>query len=75
MTLLGVVGYKEIELRCIITSLKNNVEKGYIVITFRKTEDQVADIFTKTLGQEYFQKNWLSLISIFSLTNQESGIG
>ena len=45
--------------------LRDNVEKGNIVMTFCKTEDQVADIFTKALGRESFQKNRLSLGLIF----------
>ena len=45
--------------------LRDNVEKGNIVITFCKTEDQVADIFTKALGRESFQNNRLLLVLIF----------
>jgi hypothetical protein len=39
--------------------LRDNVEKGLIIMTFCKTEDQVADIFTKALGREQFKKNRL----------------
>lgn len=35
------------------------------MMTFCKTEDQVADIFTKALEREPFQKNQLSLGHIF----------
>jgi len=45
--------------------LRDNVEKGLIVMTFCKTEDQIADIFTKALGREPFQKNRLALGLIF----------
>ena len=45
--------------------LRDNVEKGNIVMKFCKTEDQVADIFTKALGRESFQKNRLELGLIF----------
>ena len=45
--------------------LHDNVEKGNIVMKFCKTEDQVADIFTKALGRESFQKNRLELGLIF----------
>ena len=41
--------------------LRDNVEKGNIVMKFCKTEDQVANIFTKALGIESFQKNRLEL--------------
>lgn len=36
--------------------LRDNVEKGNISVNFCKTEDQVADIFTKTLGRELYEK-------------------
>ena len=45
--------------------LRDNVEKGNIVMKFCKTEDQVADTFTKSLGRESFQKNRLELGLIF----------
>ena len=45
--------------------LRDNVEKGNIVMKFCKTEDQVADIFTKALVRESFQKNRLELGLIF----------
>lgn len=41
--------------------LCDNVEKRHIEMTFCKTEDQVADIFTKALGQEHFELNRLHL--------------
>ena len=45
--------------------LRDNVEKGNITMEFCKTENQVADIFTKALGRESFQKNRLELGLIF----------
>ena len=45
--------------------LRDNVEKGNIVMEFCKIENQVADIFTKALGRESFQKNRLELGLIF----------
>ena len=45
--------------------LRDNVEKGNIVMKFCKIEDQVADTFTKALGRESFQKNRLELGLIF----------
>ena len=45
--------------------LRDNVEKGNIVMEFCKTENQVADIFTKALGSESFQKNRLEFGLIF----------
>ncbi|XP_075100900.1 uncharacterized protein LOC142176674 [Nicotiana tabacum] len=41
--------------------LKNNVEKGLICMKFYSTEDQIADIFTKALSREHFEKNRLAL--------------
>ena len=45
--------------------IRDNVEKGNIVMEFCKIENQVADIFTKALGRESFQKNRLELGLIF----------
>ncbi|XP_069148329.1 secreted RxLR effector protein 161-like [Solanum lycopersicum] len=45
--------------------LRDNVEKGFIIMTFFATEDQIADIFTKALGREPFLKNRLSLGFVF----------
>ena len=45
--------------------LRDNVEKGNIMMEFCKTENQVADIFTTALGRESFQKNRLELGLIF----------
>ena len=45
--------------------LRDNVEKGNIIMEFCKTENQVADIFTKALGRELFKKNRLELGLIF----------
>nr|XP_016444207.1 PREDICTED: uncharacterized mitochondrial protein AtMg00810-like [Nicotiana tabacum] len=41
--------------------LRDNVEKGLICIKLCKTEDQVADIFTKALSREHFENNRLAL--------------
>ena len=46
-------------------SLRDNVEKGFIIMKICATEDQVADIFTKALRQETFLKNRLSLGLVF----------
>nr|XP_009777543.1 PREDICTED: uncharacterized protein LOC104227104 [Nicotiana sylvestris] len=41
--------------------LRYNVEKGLICMKFYNTEDQIADIFTKALNREHFEKNRLAL--------------
>ncbi|XP_075106757.1 secreted RxLR effector protein 161-like [Nicotiana tabacum] len=41
--------------------LRDNVEKGNISINFCKTKDQIADIFTKALSRDHFEKNILEL--------------
>lgn len=41
--------------------LRDNVEKGLISIMFYSTEDQIANIFTKALSREHFEKNRLEL--------------
>ncbi|XP_075103628.1 uncharacterized protein LOC142178201 [Nicotiana tabacum] len=41
--------------------LRHNVEKGLICIKFCSTEDQIADIFTKALIREHFERNHLAL--------------
>jgi len=41
--------------------LRDHVEKGNISLEFCKTEDQVADIFTKPLLREQFEKLRLEL--------------
>ena len=45
--------------------LRDNVEKGFIIMKFCATEDQIVDIFTKALGREPFLKNHLSLGLVF----------
>lgn len=45
--------------------LRENVEKGFIIMKFCATEDQIADIFTKALGREPFLINRLSLGLVF----------
>ena len=41
--------------------LRDNVEKGLISINFCASENQIADIFTKALSREKFEKNRLDL--------------
>ena len=41
--------------------LRENVEKGLISMNFCSTENQIADIFTKTLNREQFERNRLEL--------------
>ena len=37
--------------------LRDNVEKGLISMNFCSTENQIADIFTKALNRELFERN------------------
>ena len=41
--------------------LRDNVEKGNIVLTYCQTEEQIADIFTKALSKDQFESNRLKL--------------
>ena len=41
--------------------LRDNVAKGMISMNFCATDEQVADIFTKALSKEQFEKNKLEL--------------
>jgi len=41
--------------------LRDNVEKGLISMNFCTTENQIADIFTKALSREQFERNRLEL--------------
>ena len=41
--------------------LRDNVEKGLISMNFCATENQIADIFTKALSREQFERNRLEL--------------
>ncbi|XP_070042942.1 secreted RxLR effector protein 161-like [Nicotiana tomentosiformis] len=41
--------------------LRDNVEKWLICMKFYSTEDQIADIFTKALNREHFERNRLAL--------------
>ncbi|XP_070029882.1 secreted RxLR effector protein 161-like [Nicotiana sylvestris] len=41
--------------------LRDNVEKGLICMKFYSTEDQIADIFTKALSREQFERNRVKL--------------
>ncbi|XP_070019953.1 secreted RxLR effector protein 161-like [Nicotiana sylvestris] len=41
--------------------LRDNVEKGLIYMKFCSTEDQIADIFTKALSREQFERNIVKL--------------
>ena len=41
--------------------LRDNVEKGLISMNFCSSENQIADIFTKALNREQFERNRLEL--------------
>ncbi|XP_055803614.1 uncharacterized protein LOC129872719 [Solanum dulcamara] len=41
--------------------LRDNIEKGNVCVKFCTREDQIADIFTKALSREQFEKNRLKL--------------
>ena len=41
--------------------MRDHVEKGNVVLTHVRTEDQVADIFTKGLSREPFQRSSVML--------------
>jgi len=41
--------------------LRDNIEKGLISIYFCATDKQIADIFTKALSREQFERNRLEL--------------
>jgi len=41
--------------------LRDNVEKGLITMIFYTTDNQIADIFTKALNREQFERNSLEL--------------
>ena len=41
--------------------LRDNVEKGLISMNFCATDKQIADIFTKALSRELFERNRLEL--------------
>ena len=41
--------------------LRDNVEKGLIFMNFCATDKQIADIFTKALSREQFERNRLEL--------------
>ena len=46
--------------------LRDNVEKGNIVLTYCPTEEQIADIFTKALSKDQFERNRLKLGMLIS---------
>ena len=48
--------------------LRDNVQKGDVVIKFVSTENQLADIFTKPLSEEHFIKirHELGMMSVAS---------
>jgi len=41
--------------------LRDNVEKGLILMNFCATKNHIADIFTKALSREQFERNRLEL--------------
>jgi len=41
--------------------LRDNVEKGLVSVNFCASNEQIADIFTKALNREQFEKNRLEL--------------
>jgi len=41
--------------------LRDNVEKGLILINFCATDKEITDIFTKALSREQFKRNRLEL--------------
>ena len=41
--------------------LRDNVEKGNILLTYCPKEEQIADIFTKALSKDQFKSNRLKL--------------
>ena len=41
--------------------LKDNVENGLISMNFCATDKQIADLFTKALSREQFERNRLKL--------------
>ena len=41
--------------------MRDNVEKGNIVLTYYPTEEQIADIFTKAFSKDQFESNKLKL--------------
>ncbi|XP_069149993.1 secreted RxLR effector protein 161-like [Solanum lycopersicum] len=46
--------------------LRDHVEKGNIVLTYCPTEEQIADIFTKALSKDQFERNRLKLGMLIS---------
>ena len=46
--------------------LRDNVEKGNIVLTYCQTEEKIADIFTKALSKDQFERNRLKLRMMIS---------
>jgi len=41
--------------------LRDNVQKGLISMNFCSTKNQIADIFTKALSREQFERNRLEI--------------
>ena len=46
--------------------LRDNVEKGNIVLTYCPTEEKIADIFIKALSKDQFERNRLKLGMLIS---------
>ena len=57
-----LVNTKELNILTFVTTfLRDNVEKGLISMNFYATDKQIADIFSKTLSGEQFERNKLEL--------------
>ena len=46
--------------------LRDNVEKGNIVLTYCPTDEQIAHIFTKAVSKDQFERNRLKLGMLIS---------
>ena len=46
--------------------LRDNVDKGNIVLTYYPIEEKIADIFTKALNKDQFEISWLKLGMLIS---------
>jgi len=55
------VNVKEQNILTFDITLRDNVEKGLISMDFCATNNQIADIFTKALSREQFERNRLEM--------------